>query len=81
MKEIRTRITETDKIIIPPEFRQELNLQVGDEVVIRLEDGELRVFTMRQTLKRAQDLVGRYISSDRSLAEELLADRHQERDL
>jgi bifunctional DNA-binding transcriptional regulator/antitoxin component of YhaV-PrlF toxin-antitoxin module len=81
VKEIRTKITEGGGIMVPAEYWQELSLQPGDEVVIRLEESELRIFTLRSALKRAQDLVGRYVSADRSLADELIAGRRQERDV
>ena len=79
MKEIRTRIVEGGGIIVPAEYWQELSLRSGDEVVIRLEDGELRIFTLRSALKRAQKLVSRYVSADRSLADELISERRQEK--
>ena len=80
MKEIKTKITEEGSIVLPDDVLQALNLQVGDDVVMRLEDGELRIFTRRSyALKRAQDLVGRYVSTERSLADELISERRQER--
>ena len=43
MNEIRTKIAEGGRIVIPAEYRQALNLRVGDEVILRLEDDTLRV--------------------------------------
>lgn len=78
MLEVRTKLAEGGRIVIPAEYRQALGLQVGDEVVLRLEDGEVRVFTPRQAIKRAQELVRRYIPQGRSLSEELIAERRVE---
>jgi antitoxin PrlF len=78
MLEVRTKLAEGGRIVIPAEYRQALGLQVGDEVVLRLEDGEVRVFTPRQAIKRAQELVRRYIPQGRSLSEELIAERRTE---
>jgi AbrB family looped-hinge helix DNA binding protein len=78
MIEVRTKLAEGGRIVIPAEYRQALGLQVGDEVVLRLEDGEVRVFTPRQAIKRAQELVRRYIPQGRSLADELIAERRAE---
>ena len=78
MIEVRTKLAEGGRIVIPAEYRQALGLQVGDEVVLRLEDGEVRVFTPRQAIKRAQELVRRYIPQGRSLSEELIAERRSE---
>jgi hypothetical protein len=55
-----------------------MGLEVGDEVVLRLDDGELRVTTQARAIRRAQALVRRYVSEGRSLVEELLAERQRE---
>jgi bifunctional DNA-binding transcriptional regulator/antitoxin component of YhaV-PrlF toxin-antitoxin module len=79
MQEVRTRIVEGGTIIVPVEFWQELSLQPGDEVVIRLEEEELSIFTLGTALRRSQKLVSRYISPDRSLANELVFERRQDK--
>lgn len=78
MLEIRTKLAEGGSIVIPAEYCQALGLQVGDEVVLRLEDGEVRIFTPRQAIKRVQELVRHYVPQGRSLSEELLAERRSE---
>ena len=78
MNETRTQLSQDGSIVIPTEYCQTLGLQVGDEVILRLEDGEIHLYTPRQTIKRAQELVRRYIPQDRSLANELIAERRLE---
>lgn len=78
MMEFKTKLTEGGRIVIPAEYRQALGLRVGDELILRLEDGEVRIFTARQAIKRAQELVRHYIPQTRSLADELIADRRKE---
>ena len=78
MKEIRTKLLEGGRIVIPVEYRQALGLQVGDEVILRFTDGEVRIYTPRQAIKRAQELVQRYIPQSGSLADELIAERRLE---
>ncbi len=75
---VRTKIGEGGRIVIPAEYRQALGLQVGDEVILRLEGRELRIFTLNQAIKRAQELVSRSIPEERSLADELIAERRRE---
>lgn len=72
----RVKIAEGGRIVIPAEYRQALGLRTGDEVIVRLEGGEVRILTVNQAIKRAQELVGRYVSQKRSLADELIAERH-----
>jgi hypothetical protein len=50
----------------------------GDELILRLEGGEVRIFTPRQAVKHAQELVRQYIPQGRLLSDELLAERHLE---
>lgn len=78
MMEFKTKLTEGGRIVIPAEYRQALGLHVGDELILRLEDGEVRIFTARQAIRRAQELVRRYIPQTRSLADELIAERREE---
>lgn len=49
-----------------------------NELILHLEDGEVHIFTPQQAIKRAQDLVSRYLAQGRSLADELIAERHAE---
>ncbi|MBO0796010.1 MAG: AbrB/MazE/SpoVT family DNA-binding domain-containing protein [Ktedonobacteraceae bacterium] len=74
----KARLAAGGRIVIPAEYRRALGVQVGDELILRLEAGEVRIFTPRQAVKRAQELVRRYISPDRSLADELIAERRKE---
>ncbi len=78
MTQVRTKIGEGGRIVIPAEYRQALGLQVGDEVILRLEGRELRIFTLNQAIKRAQELVSRSIPQERSLTDELIAERRRE---
>jgi AbrB family looped-hinge helix DNA binding protein len=78
MTQVKTKIGEGGRIVIPAEYRQALGLQVGDEVILRLEGRELRIFTLNQAIKRAQELVSRSIPQERSLTDELIAERRRE---
>lgn len=78
MNQVKTKLAEGGRIVIPAEYRQALGLQVGDEVILRLEGKELRIFTLNQAIRRAQELVNRYVPRDRSLADELIAERRLE---
>jgi AbrB family looped-hinge helix DNA binding protein len=65
-------------LVIPAAFRKALGLKTGDEVLLVLEDGELRVVSPRQAVARAQNLVRRYVPRERSLSEELIQERREE---
>ena len=78
MHQIKTKLGEGSQIIIPPEFLQILGLEVGDTVILRLEDGEMRIFAPQKTIRKAQELVSEYLPEERSLSEELIAERRLE---
>ena len=78
MLDVRTKLAEGGRIVIPSEYRQALGLHVGDEVILRLEDGEVRIFTPQQAIKRAQELVRQYVPEGRFLSDELVIERHKQ---
>lgn len=78
MPQVRTKLAEGGRIVIPAEYRQAMGLKVGDDVILQLEGEDLRIFTLSQAIKRSQELVSRYIPQDRSLADELVAERRKE---
>lgn len=71
-----TKLTDGGRIVIPAEYRRALHLDVGDEVVLSLENDEIRILSRREALRRAQEIVSRYIT--RPLVDELIAERRQE---
>jgi AbrB family looped-hinge helix DNA binding protein len=78
MHQIKAKLGESGQIVIPQEFLQILGLEAGDEVILRLEDGEVRIFSMRKAIRKAQELVSKYLPDERSLSEELIAERRLE---
>ncbi len=72
-----TRINENGRVVIPASFRKALGINLGDEVVLRLEDDELRITTMKRRIERAQRLVRRHVKPGTSLVDELLAERRE----
>lgn len=72
------RVAEGGRIVIPAEYRRALGIEVGDEVVLELADGELHVFTRQHAIERAQTLMRQYIPEGRNLVDELIAERHAE---
>ena len=78
MNELKTKISKDGRLVIPAEYRKALGLKPGDEVVMLLEEGELRVIGVHQAITRAQSLVRRYVSEGRSLSQELIQERREE---
>lgn len=76
--ETMTRIGPGGRVVIPAEYRRKLGLKPGDEVVLVLEDDEVRMLSRRAAIKQIQSLVRQYVPRDRSLVDELLRERREE---
>jgi len=76
-QETRTRINENGRVVIPASFRKELGMNIGDEVVLRIEDDELRISTLKLRIERARRLVRRHVKPGTSLVDELIAERRE----
>ena len=73
--EARTRVNENGRLVIPASFRKALEISPGDEVILRLEDDELRITTLKHRIARAQRNVRKYVKPGVSLVDELIAER------
>jgi len=78
MLESVTKLGEGGRVVIPSAFRRALGIQSGDDLIMILENDELRIMSPRRAIARAQALVRRYIPDDFRLSDELLEDRRRE---
>ena len=73
----RMRVNENGRVVIPASFRKRLGIRVGDEVVLRIQDDELRITTLKRNIERAQRLVRKHVKLGTSLVDELIAERRE----
>ena len=73
----RMRVNENGRVVIPASFRKRLGIRVGDEVVLQIQDDELRITTLKRNLERAQRLVRKHVKAGTSLVDELIAERRE----
>ncbi len=78
MSEIKTKIGPGGRIVIPARYRKTIGIGVGDEVVLILDGEGVRLMTPRQAVKRAQELVRKYVPAGTNLADELIEERRKE---
>ena len=76
--EIKTQIDKSGRIVVPAKLRNSLGIEPGDEIVLRLENGERRLIPLRQAVSLAQGVVRRYVAADVSLVDALLQARREE---
>ncbi len=78
MFETRTKLGRGGRLVIPAAYRKAMGVETGDELIVILEDGCLRIITPEQAVRRARDLVRQYVDGGQSLVDELIADRRDE---
>jgi antitoxin component of MazEF toxin-antitoxin module len=66
------------KVAIPLELSAAMGWQAGDKLTVQVQNGEIRIFSQVQAIRRAQAWVASFVAEERSLADELLAERRQE---
>jgi len=74
----RVRLDEGGRVVIPAKFRKELGMKKGEWLVIGLVDGEVRIFTIAESIRRAQETARKYTPEGVSAVDELLAERRWE---
>lgn len=75
--EAKLRVNENGRVVIPASFRKALGINPGDEVILSLEEDELRITTMKRRIERAQRRARRYVKPGVSLVDDLLAERRE----
>ena len=73
----RMRVNENGRVVIPASFRKRLGIRVGDEVVLQIQDDELRIITLKRNIERAQRLVRKHVRPGTSLVDELISERRE----
>lgn len=73
-----TTIDKHGRVVIPAEHRRALGLQAGDVVVLTLVDKELQLIGQHEAFRRVQEMVRKHVGDNRSLVDELIAERHAE---
>jgi len=78
MNEIHMKLNESGRVVIPAAVRDALGIEPGDELVMKVEDEELRITTLKRRIERAQNRVRMYVKPGTVLSKELIAARREE---
>lgn len=77
MEQVSAHVAENGRLVIPAIFRRALGLESGGDVMLQMEDNELRIVTKKQQLAKARALVRRYVPEGHSLSKELIKERRE----
>ena len=75
---MKVRVNEHGEIVIPAELVEACGGHAGDAIVLRLEDGEIRALPLAEGIRRAQAWTRAHFPDDRSMVDELIAERRAE---
>ncbi len=73
-----TRMSENGRVLIPAAYRKELGFKPGEPLTLRIDESGLHIQSRRQAIRRAQEIMRKYIKPGRSVADELAAERRLE---
>ena len=76
--EFRVQVHSGGRFVLPSKLRKELQIKVGDEIVLRLENGSIRLVPLHQAVIIAQDTVKKYVPKGTSLVADLIQARKEE---
>jgi AbrB family looped-hinge helix DNA binding protein len=77
-EDIKARINENGRIVIPAQIREKLGLKPGDTLLLRVEGDALFIESQQSRIRRVQESLRRLIPADRVLSDELIAERREE---
>ncbi len=78
MTRLETQVMNDGTVEIPPELSTAMGWQAGEKLTAQMQDGEIRLFSQAQAIRRAQAWVSSFVTEGRSLSDELIAERRQE---
>ena len=76
--EYRVQIHSGGRFVLPSKLRKELQIKAGDEIVLRLENGTIRMVPLRQAVIIAQQSVKKYVPKGTSLVDDLIQARRED---
>jgi AbrB family looped-hinge helix DNA binding protein len=72
------KIVDGGKLIIPAQFRRKLGIDVGDTVVVEMDEDGLHVRSLTSAVRHAQNIVRGFVPEDAHLADDLIVERRAE---
>lgn len=81
MLEHRTIINKGGRVVIPALIRKKLHLEQGDELIVKMDDYGIYLFSLNSAINSAQAIVEQYNHNHKNLTEILAEVRSEEQDV
>ncbi|MBI2707373.1 MAG: AbrB/MazE/SpoVT family DNA-binding domain-containing protein [Proteobacteria bacterium] len=78
MEMIKSKVDQAGRILVPASYRHLLHLTPGQDVILHVERGELRIRSSQESATHARNLVKKYNSKNQDLVELLFQARKEE---
>jgi AbrB family looped-hinge helix DNA binding protein len=75
---IDVKLDKAGRLMVPHKLRRELGLDQNSRLLVRVEDGGLRVETREVALRRLQEYMRKFKKPGESVVDEFLAERREE---
>jgi AbrB family looped-hinge helix DNA binding protein len=72
------RVDQQGRILVPKELREAVGMRPGGNLTLLVEGGEIRIITPQGARQRMRELSAKYSTGNRSLVDELIAERRAE---
>jgi AbrB family looped-hinge helix DNA binding protein len=72
------KINQNGRIVIPVSIRKEMNIDPGDDLLMEVEDGVLRIESYRARIRRIQEEFKQFAMPGIRASDELIAERRAE---
>jgi AbrB family looped-hinge helix DNA binding protein len=76
-QEIRLKLSENGRVVIPAQVRKALGVEAGDEIILQRDHDAFRITTQQQRIAAARKNIRRYIKPGTRLVDELIAERRE----
>jgi AbrB family looped-hinge helix DNA binding protein len=76
--EVRAKMNESGRVVLPKELRELLGAQPGDSLIFSSDGETVRIETQKQRMLRAQEYICSLVPPDVSMVDKLIEERREE---
>ncbi len=78
MKTSTVKLDANGRLLVPARQREAAGIRAGDMVMVHVEDGELRIYSLATAVRKAQEMARKYVKlPPGKLASELLIEERR----